>query len=66
MKLVKHFNQFNLLYLELMIKRIIFGLALISMGFIASCTKDKDETDPDDITGKNNQQIFMMKTWRRC
>ena len=62
MKLVKHFNQFNLLYLELMIKRIIFGLALISMGFIGSCTKD--EANPDDITGKNNQQIFMMKTWR--
>lgn len=45
-----------------MMKRILFGLALVSMGFIGSCTKE--EADPDDITGKNNQQIFMMKTWR--
>jgi hypothetical protein len=47
-------------------RKVILGLALVAVGFIASCGKDSITTaaDPNDITGKNNQQIFQMHSWR--
>lgn len=45
-----------------MMKKIAFAVALAATAFIASCGKEGN--NPDDITGKTNQEIFMMKTWK--
>jgi len=45
-------------------RKVFLGLALVAVGFIASCGKDSTTADANDITGKNNQQIFQMHTWR--
>lgn len=46
-------------------RKIYLGLTLLAVGFIASCSKDSSTAaDPNDITGKTNQQIFQMHAWR--
>jgi hypothetical protein len=45
-----------------MLRKFFYGLALLSMVFIASC--EKDPANEDDITGKTKQEVFKMRTWR--
>jgi hypothetical protein len=45
-----------------MMKNIVFAVALAATAFIASCADESN--NPDDITGKTNQEVFMMRTWK--
>jgi hypothetical protein len=45
-------------------KKIFLGLALLALGFIASCGKDSTSADSNDITGKTTQQVIMMHAWK--
>lgn len=46
-------------------RKVLFGLSLIAVGFIASCGKDDSSSgSSDDITGKTTQQVMMMHAWK--
>lgn len=46
-------------------RKVILGLALVALGFIASCEKDSTTAAvSDDITGKTTQQVLMMRAWK--
>ena len=45
-------------------RKVIFGLSLIAVGFIASCKEESNSGTSDDITGKTTQQVMMMRAWK--